>query len=238
MPALGKPGPQRVLRLHGGDRRCACNGDGAHALHRRLPERYRQRDRSGGGTDLLRIDVNDWPQRHHLVPRRYHDACAPDGGAIRRYRHRHRPGRAKLGPREAWAARSLGHEPRVALISHSIFGNQLHTDAEAMPDAVRVLDGRSVDFEYDGEMSLDVALEPSLRALYPFCCLIGPANILIVPGQHSAHITSQLAPRLGGRSTIGPLLIGLTHPAQSAQLDSSMTQVVDLACLAAHQAIR
>jgi len=138
----------------------------------------------------------------------------------------------------ARAARSLGHEPRVALISHSTFGNQLHADAEAMPDAVRVLDARGVDFEYDGEMSPDVALEPALRALYPFCRLTGPANILIVPGLHSAHITSQLAPRLGGGSTIGPLLIGLTHPVQLAQLDSSVTQVVDLACLAAHQAIR
>ena len=136
------------------------------------------------------------------------------------------------------AARRLGHEPRVALISHSTFGNQLHTDAEAMPDAVRVLDARGVDFEYDGEMSPDVALEPALRALYPFCRLTGPANILIVPGLHSAHITSRLAPRLGGGSTIGPLLIGLTHPVQLAQLDSSVTQVVDLACLAAHQAIR
>ena len=138
----------------------------------------------------------------------------------------------------ARAARSLGHEPRVALISHSTFGNQLHTDAEAMPDAVRLLDNMSVDFEYDGEMSPDVALEPALRALYPFCRLTGPANILIVPGLHSAHITSRLAPRLGGGSTIGPLLIGLTHPVQLAQLDSSVTQVVDLACLAAHQAIR
>jgi malate dehydrogenase (oxaloacetate-decarboxylating)(NADP+) len=138
----------------------------------------------------------------------------------------------------ARAARRLGHEPRVAFVSHSTFGNQLHADAEAMPDAVKLMDKRGVDFEYDGEMSPDVALEPSLRALYPFCRLTGPANVLVVPGLHSAHITTRIAPRLGGGSTIGPLLIGLTHPVQIAQLDSSVSQLVDLACLAAHQAIR
>ena len=137
----------------------------------------------------------------------------------------------------AQAARRLGHEPRVALVSHSTFGNQLHADVESMPDAVKLLDQRKVDFEYDGEMSPDVALDPALRALYPFCRLTGPANILVVPGLHSAHITTRIAPRLGGGSTIGPLLIGLTHPVQLAQLDSSVTQLVDLACLAAHQAI-
>ena len=138
----------------------------------------------------------------------------------------------------AKAARRLGHEPRVAFVSHSTFGNQLHSDVEAMPDAVKLMDKRGVDFEYDGEMSPDVALEPSLRALYPFCRLTGPANVLVVPGLHSAHITTRIAPRLGGGSTIGPLLIGLTHPVQIAQLDSSVSQLVDLACLAAHQAIR
>jgi len=138
----------------------------------------------------------------------------------------------------ARAARRLGHEPRVAFVSHSTFGNQLHSDAEAMPDAVKLMDKRGVDFEYDGEMSPDVALEPSLRALYPFCRLTGPANVLVVPGLHSAHITTRIAPRLGGGSTIGPLLIGLTHPVQIAQLDTSVAQLVDLACLAAHQAIR
>jgi len=138
----------------------------------------------------------------------------------------------------AKAARRLGHEPRVAFVSHSTFGNQLHSDAEAMPDAVKLMDKRGVDFEYDGEMSPDVALEPSLRALYPFCRLTGPANVLVVPGLHSAHITTRIAPRLGGGSTIGPLLIGLTHPVQIAQLDTSVAQLVDLACLAAHQAIR
>ena len=136
----------------------------------------------------------------------------------------------------AEAARRLGHEPRVALLSHSTFGDPMHLAAETMREAVAILDSRKVDFEYDGEMSPDVALEPALRALYPFCRLTGPANILVMPGLHSAHITSRLAPRLGGGSTIGPLLIGMTHPAQIVPMDSSVSQIVDMACLAAYQA--
>jgi malate dehydrogenase (oxaloacetate-decarboxylating)(NADP+) len=136
----------------------------------------------------------------------------------------------------AQAAHRLGHEPRVALLSHSTFGNPLHEAAEVMREAVAILDSRKVDFEYDGEMSPDVALEPALRALYPFCRLTGPANVLVMPGLHSAHITSRLAPRLGGGSTIGPLLIGMSHAAQIVPMDSSVSQLVDMACLAAYQA--
>ena len=89
----------------------------------------------------------------------------------------------------AAAARHLGHEPRVALLSHSTFGDPPHDRAIPMRDAVAILDQRKVDFEYDGEMSPDVALEPSIRALYPFCRLTGDANVLVVPGLHSAQIT-------------------------------------------------
>ena len=138
----------------------------------------------------------------------------------------------------AAAARRLGHEPRVALLSYSTFGNQ-HTElADTMREAVKILDARNVDFEYDGEMSPDVALDTSYRALYPFCRLTGPANILVMPGLHSAHITSRLAPKLGGGGTIGPLLIGLTHAVQLIAMDSSVTQIVDIATIAAHQAIK
>jgi malate dehydrogenase (oxaloacetate-decarboxylating)(NADP+) len=136
----------------------------------------------------------------------------------------------------AAAARRLGHEPRVALLSHSTFGNPMHEGAHVMRRAVETLDGRGVDFEYDGEMSPDVALEPELRALYPFCRLTGPANVLVMPGLHSAHIVSRLAPRLGGGTTIGPLLIGMTHAAQIVPMDASSSQIVDVACLAAYQA--
>jgi malate dehydrogenase (oxaloacetate-decarboxylating)(NADP+) len=82
-----------------------------------------------------------------------------------------------------------------------------------------------------------VALEEGLRSIYPFCRLSGPANILIMPGLHSAHITSRLAPKLGGGGTIGPLLIGLQHAVQVVPMDASVSQMVDLATLAAHQAV-
>jgi malate dehydrogenase (oxaloacetate-decarboxylating)(NADP+) len=137
----------------------------------------------------------------------------------------------------AATARRLGHEPRVALLSHSTFGSQMHAAGQVMQDAVALLDARGVDFEYDGEMSPDVALDASYRALYPFCRLTDSANILVMPGLHSAHITSRLAPRLGGGGTIGPLLIGLTHPVQLVTMDASVSQIVDIATLAAHQAV-
>ena len=95
-----------------------------------------------------------------------------------------------------------------------------------------------MDFEYDGEMSPDVALEPSIRALYPFCRLTADANVLVMPGLHSAHITSRLAHQLGGGTTIGPLLIGMERPVQIVPMDASVSQIVDVACLAAYQAAR
>jgi malate dehydrogenase (oxaloacetate-decarboxylating)(NADP+) len=137
----------------------------------------------------------------------------------------------------AAAARRLGHEPRVALLSHSTFGDPPHDRAVPMCGAVAILDERKVDFEYDGEMSPDVALEPSIRALYPFCRLTGDANVLVVPGLHSAHIAARLAHHLGGGTTIGPLLIGMEKPVQIVAMDASSSQIVDLACLAASQAV-
>lgn len=136
----------------------------------------------------------------------------------------------------ATAARQLGHEPRVALLSHSTFGDPPHELAIPMRDAVALLDARKVDFEYDGEISPDVALEPTIRALFPFCRLSGNANVLVMPGLHSAHITAGLARHLGGGTTIGPLLIGMERPVQIVQMDASVSQIVDTACLAAYQA--
>lgn len=133
-------------------------------------------------------------------------------------------------------ARLLGHEPRVALLSHSTFGQPMHATVHGIRAAVALLEQRGVDFEFDGDMSPDVALEPSIRALYPFCRLTGNANVLVMPGLHSAHITSRLAPRLGGGSTLGPILLGMCKPVQLLPMDASVTQIVDLAALAAHQA--
>ncbi len=133
-------------------------------------------------------------------------------------------------------ARRLGHEPRVALLSHSTFGQPLHATVHGIREAVALLEQRNVDFEFDGDMSPDVALEPSIRALYPFCRLTGNANVLIMPGLHSAHITSRLAPRLGGGGSIGPLLLGMEKAVQLLPMDASVSQILDLAALAAHQA--
>ncbi|HTB44600.1 MAG TPA: NADP-dependent malic enzyme [Acetobacteraceae bacterium] len=144
---------------------------------------------------------------------------------------------ADIAAGAAHAARLLGHEPRVALLSHSVFGDPANDRAIPMRDAVKVLDQRKVDFEYDGEISPDVALEPSIRALYPFCRLTGDANVMVMPGLHSALITSRLVHRLGGGTTIGPLLIGMERPVQVLPMDASVSQMVDVACLAAYQAI-
>ena len=145
---------------------------------------------------------------------------------------------AEIAIGAAQAARHLGHEPRVALLSHATFGDPMQPANAPMREAVAILDQRKVDFEYDGEMSPDVALEPSIRALYPFCRLTDDANVLVMPGLHSAHITSSLARRLGGGTTIGPLLMGMERPVQIMPMDASVSQIVDLACLAAYQAAR
>ena len=137
----------------------------------------------------------------------------------------------------AAAARHLGHEPRVALLSYSTFGDPPHDRVVPMRDAVGVLDQRAVDFEYDGEMSPDVALQPAIRALYPFCRLTGDANVLVMPGLHSAHIAARLTNYIGIGSTIGPLLLGMEKPVQIVAMDASSSQIVDLACLAAYQAV-
>ena len=145
---------------------------------------------------------------------------------------------AEIAVGAAQAARHLGHEPRVALLSHATFGDPLLPANAPMRDAIALLDQRKVDFEYDGEMSPDIALEPSIRALYPFCRLTADANVLVMPGLHSAHITSSLARRLGGGTTIGPLLMGMERPVQIMPMDASVSQIVDLACLASYQAAR
>ncbi len=145
---------------------------------------------------------------------------------------------ADIAEGAAHYARKLGHTPRVALLSHSTFGQPMHATVPGIREAVAILERRGVDFEFDGDMSPDVALEPSIRALYPFCRLTDNANVLVMPGLHSAHITSRLAPRLGGGSALGPLLLGMQKPVQLLSMDASVSQIVDLAALAAHQAVK
>ncbi|MFC0409946.1 NADP-dependent malic enzyme [Roseomonas elaeocarpi] len=144
---------------------------------------------------------------------------------------------AAIARQSAAQARRLGLEPRVAFLSFSTFGDPRGTIPGSVRDAVKLLDSQETDFEYDGEMAADVALDPSLRALYPFCRLTGSANVLIMPSLHAAHILSTAVPRLTNATTIGPVLMGLNKPAQIVPLSASVNSVLDMACLAAHEAI-
>jgi malate dehydrogenase (oxaloacetate-decarboxylating)(NADP+) len=146
---------------------------------------------------------------------------------------------ADIAIQTAAQARAMGHEPRVALLSFSNFGNPKREKAERIREAVRILDSRVVDFEYDGEMQADVALNHRLmRDLYPFCRLTGPANVLIMPALHSANITSKLMQQLGGGTAIGPLLVGLSKPAQIVTMGATVNDMVTAAALAAHDSMQ
>lgn len=144
---------------------------------------------------------------------------------------------ADIACRTAARARTMGHEPRVALLSYSNFGNPMREKSKRIRDAVEVLDKRDTDFEYDGEMSADVALNSELMSLYPFCRLSGPANVLVMPALHSAHIASNLLEELGGGTNIGPILCGTEQPVQIVQMDASVSDIINLAAIAALDAI-
>ena len=144
---------------------------------------------------------------------------------------------AHISVKTAEAARKMGHEPRVALVSYSTFGNPMREKSARIRDAVQVLDSMNVDFEYDGEMSAGVALNKEMMSLYPFCRLSAPANVLVMPALHSAHIASSLLQELGDGVTIGPVTIGLQKPAQIVQMTASIGEIMNLAAVAALEAI-
>ena len=146
---------------------------------------------------------------------------------------------ADIAMQAAAKAREIGLVPRVALLSYANFGNPTGPDCERVRQAVGLLDQRRPDFEYDGEMSPDVALDARLMLqLYPFCRLGGAANILVMPGLNSANITAKLLPHLGGGTVVGPLLMGLSHPVQIVNIGATVSDLVNLAALSAHDAIR
>jgi malate dehydrogenase (oxaloacetate-decarboxylating)(NADP+) len=145
---------------------------------------------------------------------------------------------ADIAVQTAEVARRLGHEPRVAMLSYSNFGNPMWQTAERVRDAVSLLSSRVTDFEFDGEMSADVALNTDLRDAYPFSRLSGPANVLIMPALHSANISSKLLQELGRGTVIGPILVGLSKPVQIANMGAGVSELVNLAALAAHEAGR
>lgn len=140
---------------------------------------------------------------------------------------------ANIAERAAGVARHLGLEPRVAFVSFSTFGYPVSERAEKMHIAPRVLDKRGVDFEYEGEMTVDVALNAQAQAQYPFSSLSGPANILVVPARHSASISVKLMQEMAGATVIGPILSGVDKSIQICPSVATATDILNMAVLAA-----
>jgi len=140
---------------------------------------------------------------------------------------------ANIAEGTADVARRMGHKPRVAFLSYSTFGNPTGNWLENLREAVSILDQRGVDFEYEGEMAPDVALNPAVMKKYPFSRLSGPANCLVMPGMQSANLSAKLLRELGGDSVIGPILVGMEKPVQVAPMASTASELMTLAVLAA-----
>jgi malate dehydrogenase (oxaloacetate-decarboxylating)(NADP+) len=143
---------------------------------------------------------------------------------------------ADIAEETAGFARRMGYEPRVAMLAYSTFGHPAGERSERVQEAVKILDKRRVDFEYDGEMAADVALNPEVMKRYPFCRLSGPANVLVMPAFHSASISTKMLQELGGSTVIGPLLVGLNKPVQIVSLSSKDSDIVNMAAIAAYAA--
>ncbi|MDG1417224.1 MAG: NADP-dependent malic enzyme, partial [Maricaulis sp.] len=139
---------------------------------------------------------------------------------------------ADIAEQSAAAAKGFGYTPRVAFLSYSNFGNPSGTRTEKLQRAVQILEKRGVDFEFEGEMNVDVALDPAHRSLYPFSRLKGPANVLIMPAIHSASIATKLLRVSGGATVLGPMLLGFELPVQIARLGASVSDITTLAALA------
>ena len=140
---------------------------------------------------------------------------------------------AQIARETAKIARRLGHEPRVAFLSYSTFGNPSGRWLESIREAVHILDQEDPGFEYEGEMAPDAALNPRVMKLYPFSRLSAPANVLIMPGLQSANLSAKLLRELAGNAVIGPMLIGMEKPVQIAPMTAIAPDVLTLAVLAA-----
>ena len=146
---------------------------------------------------------------------------------------------AEIAIQTADIARRMGHDPRVAFLSYSNFGNPEGSFLERIRDAVKLLDARDdIDFEYEGEMAPDVALNPALQRVYPFSRLKGPANVLVMPGLQTANISAKLLKELGGHALLGPMLVGMAKQVQIAAMTASASDLVTLAVLAAGRIVR
>lgn len=144
---------------------------------------------------------------------------------------------ANIAIQTAQIAKNMGYKPRVALLSFSNFGNPMRDKAMRVREAVDILEHRSVDFEFEGEMCPDVALNANLMKLYPFCRLSAPANVLIMPALHSSSISTKLLQELGDGRIIGPILTGFTKPVQIVPLGSDTKDIINLATFAAIESI-
>ena len=142
----------------------------------------------------------------------------------------------KIAISSARVVRLFGFDPKVAFVSHSTFGQPTTNSTKHIRDAVEILQDKKVDFQFDGDMQPDVALNEEYKELYPFSGIVGNANILIMPGQHSAAISYKILKTLGGAKVIGPLLIGLGQAIEIAPLRSSTSDILNLASIAAYSA--
>ncbi len=143
---------------------------------------------------------------------------------------------ANIAISAARVVRLFGFDPKVAFVSHSTFGQPLTSRTKHIRNAVQILKDKNVDFKFDGDMQPDVALDDEYKELYPFSGIVGNANILIMPGQHSAAISYKMMKTLSGAKVIGPLLIGLGQPIEIAPLRSSTSEILNLASVAAYSA--
>ena len=143
---------------------------------------------------------------------------------------------AEIAISTARVVRLFGFEPKVAFVSHSTFGQPITSRTKHIRKAVEILKDKNVDFEFDGDMQPDVALNKEYKHLYPFSKIVGNANILIMPGQHSAAISYKMMKTLGDTKVIGPLLIGLGLPIEIAPLRTSTSEIINLASIAAYSA--
>jgi malate dehydrogenase (oxaloacetate-decarboxylating)(NADP+) len=144
------------------------------------------------------------------------------------------PQLADIAEEAVRVARRLAIEPRVALLAYSTFGHPRGERSDRVREAVAILDKRQVDFEYDGDMAADVALNREALKQYPFCRLSDTANVLVMPAFHSASISTKMLKELGGATLIGPVLVGLTHSVQICPLNAKDSDVVNMAALAAY----
>ncbi|WP_420406707.1 NADP-dependent malic enzyme [Hoeflea sp.] len=143
---------------------------------------------------------------------------------------------ADIAEEAAGMARRLGYEPRVAMLAYSTFGHPTGERSDRVREAVKILDKRRVDFEYDGEMAADVALNGKVMEQYPFCRLSGTANVLVMPAFHSASISTKMLEELGGSTVIGPLLVGLNKSVQIVSMGAKDSDIVNMAAIAAYNA--